>query len=386
MATPQQITPSRAIKSAPHHLNNILRRQVLLSFPFLGMLLGVVTLLINAWAHQYPALVEHWYSRGLFCWIRAGLDGTLGRLPFASFYLFWFFFVLFWVFLWIKRPFLPILTVKIKYWVGHILGFLGFILTLFFWLWGFHYARSPLPQSLQIQPQPLDSTLLWQRLQEETQALDALRTQLVAADTNALNDQRFWPENAEDTIRAALQKWLVATHFPANGRVRARFIYPKGTLFAFGASGIYWPFVGEGNLEAGMHPLRQLPAMAHEMSHGFGFSDEGACNFIAYVACFEHPNTYIAYCARLDYWATLAGACRAMNPPVYDAEFKPTIPRGIVADQHAIARQHRQYGEIAPALRYQVYDSYLKAQGISSGMLNYDEVLMLVEAWKRRNR
>ena len=134
-----------------------------------------------------------------------------------------------------------------------------------------------------------------------------------------------------------------------------------------------------------MHPLRQLPAMAHEMSHGFGFSDEGACNFIAYIACSEHPNTYLAYGARLDYWNTLASACRAMNPSVYDTIFRPQIPRGIVADQRAIFDQHRQYSELAPAIRYQVYDSYLKAQGISSGMLNYDEVLMLVEAWKRKN-
>lgn len=314
------------------------------------------------------------------------MDATFGQLPFASFYLFWVLVVLYWGHLLLKRPILSGFTAKMKYWAGRLLGFSGLILTLFFWLWGFHYARTPLIQTLEIRPQALDSATLWQALYQETTVLDSLRTQMVGRDTNALNNRRFWPKNAEDTIRTALQTWLTETGFPANGRVRARFIYPKGTLFAFGASGIYWPFIGEGNLEAGMHPLRQLPAMAHEMSHGFGFSDEGGCNFIAYVACAEHPNAYIAYCARLDYWTTLAGACRAMNPPAYDTQFKPQIPRGIVADQHAIFRQHSQYTEIAPAIRYQVYDSYLKAQGISSGMLNYDEVLMLVDAWKRRKR
>jgi hypothetical protein len=48
----------------------------------------------------------------------------------------------------------------------------------------------------------------------------------------------------------------------------------------------------------------------------------------------------------------------------------------------AIRKQNSQYKELAPRLRYQVYDSYLKAQGIKAGMLNYDAVLMLVQAWR----
>jgi hypothetical protein len=124
--------------------------------------------------------------------------------------------------------------------------------------------------------------------------------------------------------------------------------------------------------------------MAHEMSHGFGFTDEGVCNFIAYVACARHPNTYIAYAAHLDYWETLARACMRTDSARYQQTFRPRIPPGIRADEQAIRAQHRKFREFAPAVRYQVYDSYLKAQGISSGMLNYEEVLMLVHAWRQR--
>ena len=48
----------------------------------------------------------------------------------------------------------------------------------------------------------------------------------------------------------------------------------------------------------------------------------------------------------------------------------------------AIRIQDNKFKELAPELRYKVYDSYLKSQGIASGMLNYDEVLMLVRAWR----
>ncbi len=355
-----------------------------LSRPGLWVVFGLGTLLINFWAHQFPEFVEHWYSRGLFQGIRCGFDWTTGQLPFPSFYLFWIGVVVFWVIVFLRRPKLVTWKPKVIYWFSRFLGFAGLLVGLFFWLWAFNYARIPLETQMRLDVQPLDSTMLWQELRSETRALDSLRTDLVGNDTNALNDQRFWPSQAEDTIREAVEKWMANEGFPVGGRVRGRFIYPQGTLFKFGASGIYWPFIGEGNLEGGMHPLRKLPSMAHEMSHGYGFTDEGVCNFIAYVACTQQSNTYIAYCARLDYWETVAQACLESDPKRYLSQFKPFIPKGIVADEHAIRDQHRKFKEIAPEVRYQVYDSYLKAQGIESGMLNYEGVLMLVGAWRKK--
>lgn len=352
----------------------------------LGVVFGLGTLLMNAGAHHFPESVERWYSRGLFQGIRYGFDWTLGQLPIPAFYLFWLAVLFFWIMQWMRRPQAIKWTGKIRFWILNILGFSGWLLGLFFWLWAFNYARVPLAEQLKLNVQPLDSTVLWQTLRSETRALDSLRQRLVGQDTQALNDQRFWPTQVEDTVRAAVEQWLTQTNFPTGGKVRGRFIYPEGTLFKFGAAGIYWPFIGEGNLEGGMHPLRKLPSMAHEMSHGYGFADEGVCNFIAYVACANHPNPYLAYCARLDYWETLASACLGNDPPRYDKTFRPNIPKGIVADQHAIRAQHRKFKELAPAIRYEVYDSYLKAQGIKTGMLNYDEVLMLVQAWRLENQ
>ena len=370
----------------------------------LWAIFGLGTLMLNLLAHQFPEFVEAWYSRGLFQWIRQGFDWTTGQLPFPSFYLFWIGVVVFWVLMFRWRPRQVNWKHKMKFWLSRGFGFVGLLVGLFFWLWAFNYARIPLEKQLGLDVQPLDSTALWQELRLETRALDSLRSSLVGSDTvsgkdlgfwqqlrtslggsdtNALNDQRFWPAQAEDTIREAVEKWLASENFPVEGRVRGRFIYPEGTLFKFGASGIYWPFIGEGNLEAGMHPLRKLPSMAHEMSHGYGFTDEGVCNFIAYAACSQHANTYIAYCARLDYWETVAQACLESDPERYLSQYKPFIPKGIVADVHAIRAQHRKFKELAPQVRYQVYDSYLKAQGIASGMLNYEEVLMLVRAWRK---
>jgi len=346
-------------------------------------LFGLSTLFLNWLAHFFPEFVERWYSRGLFQWIRVGFDGTLGQLPFPAFYLFWIGVLAFWIHLYRNRPKLHGFRSITKFWLARIFGFAGLLVGLFFWLWAFNYARIPLEKQLGLNVQPLDSTTLWQELRYETEIMSALRYRLVGADTNAIEDKQFWPTHAEDTLRNAVKSWLSSEGFPVSGRVRGRFIYPQGTLFKFGASGIYWPFVGEGNLEAGMHPLRKLPSMAHEMSHAYGFTDEGVCNFIAYVACSEHSNPYIAYSTHLDYWSTVARACLENDPERYDREFRKQIPRGIVADIQAIRKQNSKFREFAPAMRYEVYDAYLKAQGIEAGMLNYDEVLMLVRAWRK---
>lgn len=351
----------------------------------LGAIFGLSTLLLNTWAHEKPTFIEYWYSRGLYQNIRCALNGTFGQLPFPAFYLFWIAVLFCLIFLYRRRTSTPGFWPKFKYWLARLGGLTGLLVGLFFWLWGFNFARIPLDKQIGLIVQPVDSAVLWQELRKETLALDSLRATLIGNDTAALNDKKYWPIRAEDTIRVAVEEWLVSEGFPVGCGVRGRFIHPEGTLFLFGAAGIYWPFVGEGNIEAGLHPLRKLPSMAHEMSHGYGFCDEGVCNFIAYAACSGHTNTYIAYCSRLDYWSTLSRACWRSDPKRYISDFAPGIPPGIRADEAAIRLQHRRFKELAPELRYEVYDAYLKGQGIASGMLNYDEVLMLVIAW-RKNR
>lgn len=347
---------------------------------------GLGTCLLSIGAHHCPDVVEQWYSQGIFQAVRCGLDWTLGLLPCSAFYLFWAWVVAYWVWAVRRRPRFTFLWEKAAHWAARVFGFAGMLLGLFFWMWGFNYARPTLAEHLGLQPMPLDSAALWQELHAETRTLDSLRTLLVGTDTNALNDKRLWPAHAEDTVRAAVEKWLASEGYPVLGRVRAHPIWPEGTLFQFGTAGIYWPFTGQGNLEAGLHPLRQLPVMAHEMSHGYGFCDEGECNFIEYAACCQHPNAYIAYCVHLDYWNTVARECLKNNALHYNAHYRPSIPAGIRQDERAIRRQHSKFQEIAPAVRYQVYDAYLKSQGVATGMESYEEVLMLVRAWRERDK
>jgi hypothetical protein len=344
----------------------------------LFILFGLFSWLLSLWGKQHHDFVEQYYSRSFYQGIRFILDHTFGLLPFASFYFFWIGIIYYWFILIKKRPKIQGLGKAIAYWSLKIVSFVSIILGLFYWIWGFNYQRKSVAETLNLNPVPLDTAALWDELRIETKACDSLRFILMKNDTNALNDERFFLKNTEDSLRQAVQNWLSKHNYLAKSKVRGRILYPKGLLFGFGAAGLYWPFVGEGNIDAGLHPLQKLPTMAHEMSHGYGFGDEGTCNFIAYAACYQYSNPYIAYSNRLSYWRTVAANCRQSDPERYMKTFYPFIPAGIRQDVRAIHQQMDKYDEFFPKIRYQVYDSYLKSQGIEVGMLNYDEVMMLV--------
>jgi Protein of unknown function (DUF3810) len=348
------------------------------------IIFGLTSWLLSLWLRNHSNLVEQFYSRGVYQGIRFVFDYTLGYLPFASFYIFWIGIILYWFILIKTSPKIHVFWNRIGFWSIKILSFIGLILGIFYWVWGYNYQRKSVVEMINLNPMPLDTAALWDELRIETKICDSLRNILMKTDTNAMNDERFFFKKTEDTVRLCVQNWLFQNNYPAKSKVRGRILYPKGLLLGFGAAGLYWPFIGEGNIDAGLHPLQKLPTMAHEMSHGYGFGDEGICNFIAYAACYQHPNPYISYSNRLSYWRTVAANCKKSDPKRYQSTFYPFIPAGIRQDVRAIQRQMDKYDEFFPKIRYQVYDSYLKSQGIGVGMLNYEEVIMLVRSMRKK--
>jgi len=182
-----------------------------------------------------------------------------------------------------------------------------------------------------------------------------------------------------------LEKWLVKYGFPINGRVRGRLLRPKGTLLSISTAGVYLPWVGEGHIDAGMYEIQFPFVIAHEMSHGYGFTDEGTCNFIAYQAMRESDNPFFRYSAVLGYWVYLANAIAQYDYEAYKSFYK-TLPLGIRNDRRIIRQYSDSYPDIMPYFRDAFYNQYLKTQGIEEGMKNYSRVVMLAAAWREKNR
>lgn len=345
------------------------------------ILLGVISVLVK-WLAS-PEWIENNYSRGLFKIVRWVIDGVFGWLPFPLLYLF----VPLLVF-WIGRSIFRFWKWKApwgKKSLSALFSLLAFVsggVFLFLLMWGYNYGRMSIEQSLNLKVSPLTKDQLWQELEEETKHIIRLRQMIPGVTENALTAANL-PENLEEHLRDNLIGVLQRENYPTAGTVRGYKIFPKGIFLRFSSSGLYFPFTGQGQVDAGLHPLQWPYVITHEMGHGYGFGDEGTCNFLAFLACSKSGDPVVAYMGRLAYWRTVA-----RNNLVYDREkyyaFRETLPPGIIADLTAINDNIRKYPDIMPKLRYYAYDSYLKAQGIDEGIKNYNRVLMLVKGWKER--
>jgi hypothetical protein len=152
-------------------------------------------------------------------------------------------------------------------------------------------------------------------------------------------------------------------------------------LLRFSSSGVYLPWTGEGHVDAGLHPLNWPFVLAHEMSHGYGMADEGVCNFLAYQVCIGHSDPYVRYAGALYYWRYVAYEMMRFCPAETQAAVE-ALPAGIRGDLAGIREYSNRYPDIIPQWRDVVYDSFLKSQGLSQGVLSYNEVLVLAHAWR----
>jgi len=194
-------------------------------------------------------------------------------------------------------------------------------------------------------------------------------------------DATFLPTDIENTIRRIVEEELHRLGYKTSGKVRGRLLTPKGILMRIGTSGVYFPWTGECNIDSGLHPVQIPFTLAHEFCHGYGFTDEGTCNFLAYLACIHSDIPMVQYSGYLGYWRYLASSYRRMDNENYKTYFDE-IPKGVLNDVIAIDKEIDKYPDIFPDFRDAFYDTYLKTQGISEGMKNYSRIVMLAKAWR----
>ncbi len=344
---------------------------------------AAITALIRWILSGHPEWVESVYSKGVFPVVRWVFDHTLHYSYFPMIFIFLFLGILYLLHI-IVRPFKKSsdsVLDRLKKFSFSLIAFLAILYSSFMWLWGFNYLRVPMEETMQFIPRPIPVVDLKAKLIERLSELEAARNAIPRIGDAAI-DTSYMPDEFEEKIRSHVQTALVEYGYPASTDVQGRFL-PKGVLLRIKTAGVYFPFVGESNIDAGLHPLQYSETLAHEFTHGYGFGDEGTCSFVAYLALKDSEDPFIRYSLLLDYWRTLASNYLRYNNEDYQA-FRKTLPVGLIADLNAIAENRRKYPSIFPNARNVIYDSYLKAQGIEEGLQNYNRVIMLVEGFEKR--
>lgn len=314
-------------------------------------------------------LVTNIYLRGLFQFIRVVHDYSLGFIPIPSIYIA--LGVLF-LYLWIhiKKAY------RKKSPVVFLIGFLKailFLLICFYVLWGFNYYKPNFRDLINFDFKELPDFDINQAFTNQTDRVNQLID--IGLDSTYFLDLQY-----ESLIREEMEDLLAEWEIPIYGRVRVRKL-PGGSLLHLRTAGIYIPHALEGHFDGGLYN-RQWPfTMAHEMAHGYGFTEEAVCNFIAYVVCTRIDQSEIQYSAELAYWRYLGNNVREDSIVQSNKEM---LSLSVKNDLNQIRSHILRYKEWMPKSRDKIYDSYLKSHRVSAGIKSYDQMIELVETWKTR--
>jgi hypothetical protein len=352
---------------------------------WLWIALGAAAAGLHAALGRDSVFVERFFSRGLFVAWRWIWDSTLGRSPVP-----WLYIVaasaliasavkLARVF---SRPRKRIRTPGPKG-IGRALlrtaARAGALVFLFYVLWGFNYGRVGLEKQLGLEPPRLDAAALAAEASWASRMAAESRASVPGA-TGEVLARSFLPASLETALRKALVSVLREAGYPAPGRVRVRPFIPGGWMMRFSGTGIYIPYFGEGYAADNLLPFEKPFTLAHEMAHGYGITDEGAANFLAFRACAASSVPIARYSGYASYWSYAAGELPRDGFKALWTE----LPVGMKADLLAAQRNAAQYRGALDKISRKVYTRYLKSQGIEDGLRSYSRFVGLVTAWKNR--
>jgi hypothetical protein len=368
--------------------NNILNNRFFIVRRWIWVFLGIFSILLKMIADAFPDSVEKLYSRGLYPLIRKFWDISFAYSPIPLFHLFWIgilFFVYRLIRIWTQKN-VPTIQ-KRKDFMHKLLSGVGILVIGFYFLWGFNYSRPLFTKQIGLKIQKIDSLQLRQELERAAAEMIDLKMKISnpVIDSNSIDYKKkcTFPEDLEGQIRQDVTKLLNEYQFPAGGKLRGRSLKPNGILRRFGATGVYWPWAGECNMDNSLHPLDKPFTLAHELSHGYGWADEGTCNFLAYLSCRKSNSLYVQYAGYINYYRYIASNYKRQNPIQYDA-FRKTLLETVRQDLDAMNANSKLYPEWFDTSF--IYEKYLKSQGVKEGLNSYSRIVLMVHAWREKER
>jgi len=348
------------------------------------LLIGIWLFMISA---SFPYITEKIYSSFIYKIISRNLSKISGLFPFSLAEIAIVFLVLFiiiyafrFIFCLIRRRDIK----QIKKLFLNIVTAAGIIYFAFQMLWGLNYNRVRLDETLK-----LDTTTPTQ------QELVSLCEHLIEKANNLRKDLN---ENKDNNIMKLPYEKAEALKIAYKGFKKASLYYPnldekygrpKGIVLSrlmcyTGITGFFFPFTGEANVN--MHvPDPFFPfVIAHEMAHQIGFAREDEANFIAYIACINHPDIYFKYSGTLSALNYTMGALRKVDN-IKHGELLATYSEGVARDIQYNNEFWNRYSGPVEKISDRINDTYLKTQNQKSGVKSYGAVVDLLIAEHRKN-
>jgi hypothetical protein len=333
-------------------------------------LAAVVAALICAFAPLPSAVVEQRYSVGFYPHLQRSMTPLSNRLPFA---------ILDVLLVGLAVATIVTLTQAIREaWqtrlaarlfrtVAHLAAIGAILYILFLLFWGFNYRREPMTARLVLDRSAPSSDDV---VQLGVKAIDEMNRLYTAAHAEA-----FGPEWRNASLRAAFAdvQHALSDAPPAEpGRLKRSLL---GPYFRWtGVDGMVNPFGLEVLANPDLLSFERPFVAAHEWGHLAGYAAESDANFVGWLT-----SVRASPAAQYSGWFYLYWQISGEVNDRDRQRLNTALARGPREDINAVIARLRR-NEI-PALQrasWKVYDQYLKANRVDSGVRSYGEVVNLI--------
>jgi hypothetical protein len=325
--------------------------------------------LLIRFARTYPQETEQYYSRYFYPLVFNLRQLLLDWIPLSLGDI---------LYIVLSGYLLRTVTKKLPYWKVkpiNILLDIGSFAILTAWVfhlsWGFNYHRLPLNEQLNISIK-YSKQDLENGIDQLIRKSNHLHHQLVTSDTLAVT----FPFSKDQVLEK------IKPYDPLLQKIILNATQVKKSLLSLplsymGYAGYLNPFTLESQVNAKMPLLSLITTSFHEMAHQLGYASEKEANFIAYLSAINSDDPYLQY-------AGYTFAFRYFYSELYKLDSEKAVRKlkmlhpGILKNFKTVSDFWKQYKNPFEIVFDKAYDGYLKANGQTSGIKSYNEMVGFV--------
>lgn len=144
-----------------------------------------------------------------------------------------------------------------------------------------------------------------------------------------------------------------------------------------GITGMYFPWLGEANLNTDV-PANNLGfSAAHEVAHTMGFAKEDECNFLSWLACSASDQLDYLYSGYLHAYVYCSSALYNADQELWSQAYVYCSNR-VRKDLAQNNTYWEQFEGKVQDVSNDLNDSFIKVNGVESGVLSYNEMVELL--------
>jgi hypothetical protein len=341
------------------------------------IVLAVVLFLLMQLA-DHPAVIERYYSQGVYRVICHILHPIFNLFPFSFgdlLYIFVIGYLLYAFVRLIRLCFKKHFKQAINYTLGWVIGIQSAIV-VFYVFWGMNYFRPPASERLHLRDTTYSTADLMRVTTILIDSANVTRARLTPADL-AQNNSQVYASAINAIKKLSTDSASFRTYYPD---IKSSLLTPL--LNYLGTSGYYDPFTGEAQMNYQMPVFTRPVTACHELSHQEGYATEDEANFAGYLAGIGSKDRLLRYSAYNlaveEFMVTLF-----FRDSLANKRLKPLVSPAVHNDYKEERAYWRKYETQINAISSIFYDHFLKANNQPQGLETYDRMVLLVMATYR---